>query len=637
MSKCTIFENIFATEPKYISIDIALERIRAGKSRSKVEEIRATLDKEKIQELKKQLPSVCFSGIFTKRLDNHISEHSGYLVLDFDHVEDIEVKMAELAGFPFVYAAWTSPGGNGIKALVKIADGKKHRQHFAALKELMPEVDASGVNESRVCYESYDPHIYTNKQATHFTKTTETYKVQEREVVDDDRKVFDKLLKWLTNKGGAFVKGERNIFIFKLASACCRFGIWQENAANMILREYSPTNEFTLKEAAATIKSAYRSNASKSGTAQFDKDVLVEKVSRKEVVITERVFNPDEPANDVIYGATVKANAMSLHQNGYQSVSGIGVQKIDYLFKMKKGEVTCLTGIGNYGKSTFYKWMVLLRVLLYGEKFASFSPEDNPPEEYYHDFVEMLLGRNCTPFNQDKTPNLDNPTDEEYSNAYDFISKYIFYLYPKDVTPTPEYTKERFLELIIKEKIDGAAIDPWNQMAHSFGGRTDEYLEATLGDFARFAQTNNIYMVIIAHPTKLNKLANGNYPCPDIYDLAGGAMWGNKMDNIIVYHRPVMQTQPSDPTCEFYSKKIRRQKTVGKKGFTSIDYSAGKRRYEVDGQDPISDILRSKDMSFNVPVENYKPPQMEVTKANNFYAGFQKPTDKLPDDFWNNK
>lgn len=236
-----------------------------------------------------------------------------------------------------------------------------------------------------------------------------------------------------------------------------------------------------------------------------------------------------------------------------------------------------------------------MRVLKFGEKFVSFSPEDNPPEEYYHDFVEMILGCDCT----NKNPL--RPSIEVYSNAYDFISNHIFYVYPKDLIPTPEYIKERFLEMVIKEKIDGCCIDPFNQMRNDYakaGGRSDKYLETTLSDFSRFAQVNNVYMVIVAHPHVLRKQEDGNYPCPDVFDINDGAMWNNKMDNILVYHRPQMQKNPEDPSCEFHAKKIRRQKTVGKKGSSEFKYIRRTRRYEFNEIDPIRFLLDTRKMNF---------------------------------------
>jgi len=143
----------------------------------------------------------------------------------------------------------------------------------------------------------------------------------------------------------------------------------------------------------------------------------------------------------------VADKAFKIHKEGYESVSGIGVKEIDKLFKYKAGEISCMTGIGNSGKSTFYKWVILMRVLLYGEKFAAFAPEDNPAEEYYHDFVEMLLGTDCTP------ANASNLSDTHYQNAYNFVSNHIFYLYPKNASPTPQYVLEKFLEVIIKHNV----------------------------------------------------------------------------------------------------------------------------------------------------------------------------------------
>lgn len=609
MNHCTIYEDIYSDKPHYITVDAALMRIKNGKSKARIEEIRAVLDKEKADLLKRQLPSVCFSGKFgAKRTDESLINHSGFIVLDFDNVQDVSEKAAELSILPFLYALWVSPRANGLKALIRLADPKKHREHFQALQEIFPDVDKSGVNESRVCYESYDPSLYINKEALPFTKLKSVEKIEAVQTLDNEREIFANLLKWLSNRNDAFVTGERNTFIFKLAASCCRFGLHQDSATSLILTEYPPSNDFTTKEAAKAIQSAYRANKGKSGSARFDRDVLVDKVSRKEVVIDADVFDESIPPRDVVYGADVKMNALNIYQLGYASVKGVGVPKLDMLYKSKRGEVTCLTGIGNYGKSTFYKWYILMRVLAFGEKFASFSPEDNPPEEYYHDFVEMLLGCDCTPNNTTR------PRIEIYNNAYDFVSKHIFYLYPKELSPTPEYIKERFLELIIKEKVSGVAIDPFNQMAHDYnksGGRSDKYLETVLGDFARFAQANNTYFTIIAHPHKLVKGENKNYPCPDVFDLADGAMWNNKMDNILVYHRPLMQTMPDDPTCEFHSKKIRRQKTVGKKGYIELHYVRKTRRYEIDGFDNLSDLLRQNELSFNKPIENYVPKGQE--------------------------
>lgn len=610
--KCTIFKNSFSKDGYVISVDEALNRVRIGKSADAIAALRLQVDKEHQDAMKKNLPSICFSGVFKERKDEKIITHSGFIVLDFDNIFDVAAKKKELSESKYTYACWISPRNNGIKLLIRIADGKKHREHFEALREVYPEVDKSGVNEARICFESYDPDIYINKNSEVFKHVKVYERVKTTVNLTNEKLVFNNLVKWLTNKKDAFVEGERNIFIFKLASACCRFGLIEDTCIDFIKETYEiGSNKFSVQECERTIRSAFKSNFQLAGTAQFDKEILVDKTSRREVEITQEMLDENIRPKDVIFGEDVKGEALDIFNYGYQSVKGIGVDKIDNFFKLKEGEQTLLTGYGNYGKSTFLGWKLLMRILLYGEKFAFFSPENNAAE-FYHDIVEILLGAKCVPANPLR------PSKDEYEYAYDFVSRYIFYVYPKTLAPTPEYIKERFLELIIKEKVKGVIIDPFNQLSNDYrlvGGRTDKYLETFLGDSSRFAQQNNIYLIIVAHPTKGHKAADGNYPCPDVYDIADGAMWNNKMDNIVVYHKPFHQTDPDSDVCEFHSKKIRRQKVVGQRGVSTFNYQRSTRRYLFNGQDYMATIVAYSDFykkADNVkfqPVKDARPIQ----------------------------
>lgn len=593
---CTIFKNIFSKEPHYGAVDLALKRIVEGKSKALVEEIRNTLDKEKAQKLKYNLPSICFSGTFGKeRTDESLIEHSGFLVLDFDNVADLRNRQNEIISNDFIYACWISPSGKGLKALVRIEDGKYHKEHFEALREIFPEVDKSGINLSRVCYESYDPEMYQYPDAAIFTKRKKIEVVTAKEkLFIDEEKTFQYLLKWIANKKEAFVTGERNNFIFKLAASCCRYGIHEQSTQTLISNEFLINSDFTQSEANRAIRSAYKANKEKFGDSILYKETLIEKESRKEVSIDATIFDETIRPKDVIYGVDVKDKSIKIYEEGYEKLNGIGVPRFDELYKPKRGEITLLTGIGNAGKSTLKKWYQVFRAVLYDEKFGCFGPEDFPAEEYYHDLTEILLGADCTPSNHFR------PKKNVYEEAYDFICKHFFYVYPETTDPTPEYVQERFLELIIKEKIDGCDIDPFNQMAnkyYKFSGR-DKYLEYFLAMFSRFAQTNQIFFWIIAHPKLLEKDKTGNYVCPDVFDIHDGSMWNNKMDNILVYHRPYGQTDPTNPMCEFHSKKIRRQKSVGKRGFSIFEMNFFKRRFVFDNIDFLGKALIDKGMDF---------------------------------------
>lgn len=604
----TIFKDIHSTkevDANYISLTTALKRIRTGKSIKQIEKIRKEKDKEKKNTLKKKLPSVVFQGKFKFRASDGLEKASGLTVIDFDDVDVVELK-EDLKKDKYIFSAWVSPSGNGVKALVKIpivSSDKEYKEYYLELLERynIKNADKQTKDISRVCYESYDEDIYINNDASVFTNK---FVVKKKEVatVSLNIDIFKNITTWLSNKGDTFRDGERNFFIFKLASACCRYGLDESDCLSMSLMTFNDSS-FPDSEMIRTVKSAYSSND--FGIAEFTNDKLVDKKTGKEITTEEinpDVFNIDVAPIDVIFGEQVRDKAISILRNGYEKVDGIGVKELDDHFKMKSKEVTLLSGIGNYGKSSFLKWYLLMRILLFKDKFAIFAPEDNPAEEFYHDMTEIYFGCGCVPQN----PNA--PSEEEYVKVYNMISDYIFYIYPKTAAPTPEYINERFLELIIKKQVKGCVIDPFNQMSNNYassGGRSDKYLELILSKFSRFAQTNNIYFLIVAHPKGLRKpKGEESYACPDVFDIADGAMWNNKMDNILMYHRPNHQENPNGTECEFHSKKIRRQKIVGKKGVVSFNLNRVTRRFLFNGVDPIDVFLNGGVVSNPFPSED---------------------------------
>ena len=143
-------------------------------------------------------------------------------------------------------------------------------------------------------------------------------------------------------------------------------------------------------------------------------------------------------------------------------------------------------------------------------------------------------------------------------------------------------------------------------------------------------------MDLVVHPKVMPKLPTGNYDCPDKFDINDGAMWNNKVDNILVYHRPLAQTDPRNPMCEFHSKKIRRQKTVGKIGFIACEYMAATRRFEVDGHDYMQDLINLNKLDFCKQLSKFEPAKIatEQKQQSNFYKGFQQKSGYNPSD-WN--
>jgi len=162
----SIFNGVLQKRGKTIKIGDVVEKIRTGSDGIKelVADIRNPENLARKKELKEKLLAVTFSGLFDIKEDAALLQHSGLICLDFDH-ENTEHLRDILNDKPYTFLSFVSPSGDGLKVVVAIADGSKHRQYFNYLRTLYPTLDRSGVNESRLCFLSYDPEIYVNESA----------------------------------------------------------------------------------------------------------------------------------------------------------------------------------------------------------------------------------------------------------------------------------------------------------------------------------------------------------------------------------------------------------------------------------------------------------------------------------------
>ena len=247
----TIFQSIKDTStPFHRGVMGILIRIKEGTSKDLVKRIRSEKNKTERNELKKQLPAICFSGTFNKRNDNALLEHSGLICLDFDGYEKQKLLLEDkdmLTKNKFVFSAFVSPSGNGLKVLVKIpADAENHQNYFNSLEKYFNSVyfDKTSKNISRVCYESYDPLIYINENSSVWDKIEEPeYQEVTRNVdaptitITDENKIVDILIKWWVKKY-PMSEGQRNHNAYILAMALNDFGI-NRSLASYVLNQYA--------------------------------------------------------------------------------------------------------------------------------------------------------------------------------------------------------------------------------------------------------------------------------------------------------------------------------------------------------------------------------------------------------------
>tara|TARA_R110000868_G_scaffold348392_4_gene609440 strand:+ start:4921 stop:7338 length:2418 start_codon:yes stop_codon:yes gene_type:complete len=290
-SNVTIFKNIKETEaPFHRDVSVVLQRIKDGATKSLVKQIRAEKNKAQRNELKKKLPAICFSGVFNKRLDSAIIEHSGLMCLDFDGHEkrkELLEHKERLTKDRYVYSVFISPSGNGLKVLVKIPPiADKHVSYFNSLMKYFdsPYFDKMCKNVSRVCYESYDPLLHINEKSALWDTIAEpTYKEINSSIdpatipITDENKVVEILVKWWEKKY-PMTEGSRNQHAFVLAMAFNDYGI-NKSLAGYILNQFA-TEGFNLTEITRTIDSAY-ANTMNFGTKYYEDEDKLDLIKNK--------------------------------------------------------------------------------------------------------------------------------------------------------------------------------------------------------------------------------------------------------------------------------------------------------------------------------------------------------------------
>lgn len=291
MNQVTIFKNIKDTDtPFYRDVRAILDRIREGASKELVKRIRSEKNKSERNDLKKELPAICFSGTFNKRSDASIISHSGIICLDFDGYskqKELLQDKESLSKSKYVYSVFISPSGNGLKVLVRIPpDPENHVNYFNSLEKYFSNsyFDKTSRNISRVCYESYDPLIHINENASVWDlieepEYTEVNRNKDRATIPitDENKIVDILVKWWEKKY-PMEEGQRNHNCYILAMAFNDFGI-NKSLATYVLNAYA-TNDFTTREIQTTIDSAYR-NTTNFGTKYYEDEDRINQIKAK--------------------------------------------------------------------------------------------------------------------------------------------------------------------------------------------------------------------------------------------------------------------------------------------------------------------------------------------------------------------
>ncbi len=468
MSRISIYPNIREVKDGYvISVNTALKRIKEGNSKELLLQIKKAKTKKEKNSLKSNLPSVTFSGVFSERKDDCLTEPSNFMVLDFDDVKDVEAKKKELAASSYIYACWVSPSGNGVKALVKIGDHTRFEDHFKEIEKEFKGLDPSGKNISRVCYESYDPDIYINESAKIFSKLPqEGYQVKNWESVNQAlRKIEDS------------VDGEKHNVRIRIAYL---FGGWVA------------AREMTYDDAIKLLSQAVLKNTSDANMAMKDIEDSLAAGMKKPCTITE-----ERDILDMRVGVgrlwvnmgEVEEEILEFQRNGYQKGNSIGFNNSDDLISFIEGGVTYMYGAPYSGKSNLTHEICINLSEKYGWNWVLLTPETGSVAQVYGELTSIksrksFVGGGST-----------NPEHSRFiRDHFVVIDTRGMEFYMKDF-----YTQVEGIERELGKKIHGTVIDPHNYLDFDLRLREDRAIGKDLDLMLSDARDNKRHNILVTH------------------------------------------------------------------------------------------------------------------------------------------
>lgn len=547
--KVTIFENVFQKDnPHHIHLSTALKRIQEGSSATTISEVRGG-DKES----KKKLPVVLFSGEFSSRNDEALFDHSGFIVLDFDHI-DVASSKSLLATDPYVYSCWVSPSGDGLKALVRITNPERHRDHFRSLvtyfsKQYNLQVDESGINESRACFESYDPDISINDDAIRFgafaTERSEQQVANQEGVFTDYMKL--NLACRMVRMADDGDKHNTLLKASKLVGGYITAGrIEEDEAVRVLFREISKRDIDSEEHAYNTIR---------AGIEEGKKAPIRELVNDEKSIEREMRINDGDMS--FISSDDSDYRMIEDYANG-KIVLGLktGNEALDEYFRYKK-EFVIINGHSNVGKTTMALYMMVNAAVQHDWKWVLYSSENTTWS------VKMTLME----FAVDMP--IGSMTYDQRKAAFKWVNEHFTVISNKEVYSYSDIIL--FLEKTIRmQEVDAVFVDPYNslkiEMRNNSIGVHDYHYEAA-SEFLTFSTANNIAVWLNMHAVteaQRRKGDDGLPIAPYAEDTEGGGKFVNRADCFLTIHRKVQAPDPNmRKTTEFHVRKVREVKTGG--------------------------------------------------------------------------
>jgi hypothetical protein len=299
---------------------------------------------------------------------------------------------------------------------------------------------------------------------------------------------------------------------------------------------------------------------------------IVLAINNKDFNKARELLNESEETTTAFYKPDkIKKDSLNYYTENIVKGLSAGWKELDKYFTVAPGQMTVMTGIPSSGKSNFVDAMIIRMSMEHEWKFVIYSPENQPIKYHLKNLIENCSNRKYFDY---------IPNEEKYKEIgkwANWINDHIFIVdYDSCGGKLDNILEVIEKNVVIKKKIYGFVIDPWNELNHEIpaGMFETKYIEITLTKIKRFCIKHKLHGFIVAHPTKLQKDEKGKYPVPTPYDISGSAHWFGKPDNCLCIHRG------DDPDVDLHIQKIK-FRNYGNKGIVHFEYQRETGNYEV--------------------------------------------------------
>ena len=314
-------------------------------------------------------------------------------------------------------------------------------------------------------------------------------------------------------------------------------------------------------------------------------DDLISGVLEKSILNTEKY-----PVAGTFKVSDVYDDILRLYENGMPDTIAPKHKcfgDLKKVFSVMRGHLITGTGIPSHGKSNFTEWYVLNLIRDYNMKASFFSPEHHPFELHHTTFIEKTFGKN---FFKDN-PNCPRISKSEIEKYRDWANEKIYLTGTENGQfPTWDWLFEKFKEQLFSYGIDIFVVDAFNKLGFNSKGNKIDLINEVLTKLTMFAQMHNVIIFLVAHPTKMQKTANGLYASPSLYDVSGSADFRNQThDGFSIYRFFGDDDNDSMTVFENLKTKMKFQGEIG--GKVEFEYHLPSGRYYEKGTSAPTFIL----------------------------------------------